>query len=168
MCFVTLKAISFCLFVCFTVNGGWSAWSAWSECDCDLGVDYIVRNRTCNNPEPEGYGSPCLGEPTDSMYCCSKYKPYIIAIAFIIAIIFYVWVEWKRSKLDIATRAVLLFRVFIRGSEWHYFFKAKLTLFFWQYRLQRHILACTFGEEVLTYMCCRSACTTHLMSRGRP
>ncbi|KAI6654174.1 Coadhesin [Oopsacas minuta] len=52
------------------VDGSWSEWSDWSVCgqSCNT-TEEQTRTRTCDNVEPSGNGSSCLGEDTETQPC---------------------------------------------------------------------------------------------------
>ena len=45
----------------FSVDGNWGEWSEY----CNTDVCRFYRQRSCNNPEPEGYGAPCEGADSE-------------------------------------------------------------------------------------------------------
>ncbi|VDH97638.1 Hypothetical predicted protein [Mytilus galloprovincialis] len=52
------------------INGGWSqytVWSRWGNCsrECDSGLKYRTRSRSCTNPKPKFDGLECTGNTTD-------------------------------------------------------------------------------------------------------
>ncbi|XP_063400308.1 A disintegrin and metalloproteinase with thrombospondin motifs adt-1-like isoform X2 [Mytilus trossulus] len=52
------------------INGGWSqytVWSRWGNCsrECDGGLKYRTRSRSCTNPKPKFDGLECTGNTTD-------------------------------------------------------------------------------------------------------
>lgn len=50
------------------LDGGWSEWGPWScSASCNGGMG--LRKRTCDNPEPNIKGQPCLGPSTSSGHC---------------------------------------------------------------------------------------------------
>ncbi|EDO49204.1 predicted protein, partial [Nematostella vectensis] len=55
------------------VNGGYSEWSAWTECSATCGGGTQMRNRKCNNPNPQNGGKNCidmgLGSEIESRMC---------------------------------------------------------------------------------------------------
>ncbi|EDO36308.1 predicted protein [Nematostella vectensis] len=50
------------MFICSTVDGGFSEWSQWSLCDNPCGGSVVNRTRTCTNPTPTPDGKPCKGD----------------------------------------------------------------------------------------------------------
>lgn len=50
-------------------NGGWSEWSTWSTCSAECGVGVQTRERACNNPQPTGRGSGCIGDNQEEREC---------------------------------------------------------------------------------------------------
>ncbi|XP_059179153.1 uncharacterized protein LOC131958250 [Physella acuta] len=44
-----------------TVHGNWSQWQGW-QCHGICGVGMLSKVRLCNNPTPQGYGTPCIGD----------------------------------------------------------------------------------------------------------
>ncbi|XP_076092136.1 uncharacterized protein LOC143063704 isoform X2 [Mytilus galloprovincialis] len=51
------------------VHGNWGSWLSWSECSasCEGGIQ--TRERYCNNPTPDRYGSACVGRSTSNQSC---------------------------------------------------------------------------------------------------
>ncbi|CAC5415827.1 Coadhesin,Hemicentin-1,Thrombospondin-2,Mucin-like protein [Mytilus coruscus] len=52
------------------INGGWSqytVWSQWGNCskECDRGLRYRTRSRSCTNPKPKFGGLECNGKTTE-------------------------------------------------------------------------------------------------------
>ncbi|XP_052105471.1 SCO-spondin-like, partial [Mytilus californianus] len=52
------------------INGGWSQytlWSQWGNCskECDGGLKYRTRSRSCSNPKPKFGGLECDGKTTE-------------------------------------------------------------------------------------------------------
>lgn len=52
-----------------TQDGGFSPWQPWSQCsaDCDTGSQY--RRRSCDDPQPLGYGRECQGYLVEARQC---------------------------------------------------------------------------------------------------
>ena len=51
------------------VDGGFTEWSDWSACSKTCGIGEKARERTCNNPKPQGKGSKCIGDKEEKMNC---------------------------------------------------------------------------------------------------
>lgn len=53
----------------FLVHGNWGSWLSWSECSasCEGGIQ--TRERYCNNPTADRYGSACVGRSTSNQSC---------------------------------------------------------------------------------------------------
>jgi hypothetical protein len=51
------------------VHGGWSGWGAWGTCTKECGGGNQIRNRSCNNPTPQGDGKSCDGLASESQEC---------------------------------------------------------------------------------------------------
>uniref|UniRef100_A0A286XBE4 Complement component C8 beta chain n=2 Tax=Cavia porcellus TaxID=10141 RepID=A0A286XBE4_CAVPO len=47
------------------INGNWNCWSTWSSCSGGVKTRY----RQCNNPPPQGGGSPCRGPASETVPC---------------------------------------------------------------------------------------------------
>ena len=70
----------------FIVDGGWEEWGPWSF-DCPTNClqerkRSRSRTRTCSDPAPQGDGTDCVGENTDS-HNCSKNS----SICFYVAVL---------------------------------------------------------------------------------
>ncbi len=57
------------LFVNVLVNGSWSNWSEYSKCSKTCGEGQRQRNRECNNPAPNEYGTQCEGKSVEVISC---------------------------------------------------------------------------------------------------
>lgn len=51
------------------VDGNWSDWSKWTDCSFTCGNGTQMRNRECNNPEPEYGGLNCSGSDVENEVC---------------------------------------------------------------------------------------------------
>ncbi|XP_061181416.1 semaphorin-5A-like [Saccostrea echinata] len=52
-----------------SVDGDWSTWSTWSGCSADCGTGMQWRARSCDNPEPIGFGQDCQGLSSEFKTC---------------------------------------------------------------------------------------------------
>lgn len=52
-----------------SVDGGWSIWSTWSRCSADCGTGHQWRVRSCDSPEPVGFGQGCVGLSSEFKNC---------------------------------------------------------------------------------------------------
>ncbi|XP_052809177.1 thrombospondin-2-like [Mya arenaria] len=51
------------------VNGFFSNWSTWTTCSVSCGNGTRVRERLCDNPQPQHNGSTCTGDYKESEDC---------------------------------------------------------------------------------------------------
>ncbi|XP_031563116.1 coadhesin-like [Actinia tenebrosa] len=57
------------------VDGGYSEWSEWTSCTKTCGGGVRSRERTCDNPKPQGKGKDCSGQgPAAETEACSEQK----------------------------------------------------------------------------------------------
>ncbi|CAG2193797.1 SEMA5 [Mytilus edulis] len=52
-----------------TKVGGWSSWQPWSHCSKDCGGGSQHRKRSCDNPQPMGFGEDCSGHDIEARQC---------------------------------------------------------------------------------------------------
>nr|XP_022335242.1 semaphorin-5B-like [Crassostrea virginica]XP_022335250.1 semaphorin-5B-like [Crassostrea virginica]XP_022335258.1 semaphorin-5B-like [Crassostrea virginica]XP_022335266.1 semaphorin-5B-like [Crassostrea virginica] len=55
-----------------SVDGDWSTWSQWSSCSADCGTGKQWRIRSCDNPQPIGFGQDCQGSSFEFRTCNEK------------------------------------------------------------------------------------------------
>ncbi|XP_071495714.1 uncharacterized protein [Diadema antillarum] len=54
------------------VDGAWASWNSWSPCSNDCGEGVRIRDRSCSDPAPVGWGRVCGGYGTEIMHCFSR------------------------------------------------------------------------------------------------
>ncbi|VDI00055.1 Hypothetical predicted protein, partial [Mytilus galloprovincialis] len=57
------------------IDGNWTNWSEWNICSKSCGGGFMLRNRTCSNPEPLFGGEDCIGNNTDDNFCNTNECP---------------------------------------------------------------------------------------------
>lgn len=57
------------IFVYTSVDGVWGDWGLWSSCPVTCGGGQITRSRSCEYPDPENPGEPCVGSDTQNFPC---------------------------------------------------------------------------------------------------
>ncbi|XP_054287703.1 A disintegrin and metalloproteinase with thrombospondin motifs 7-like [Macrosteles quadrilineatus] len=57
------------------VNGEWGEWKGWSECSRSCGGGVSVRERKCDNPQPQHKGRYCLGQRHEYAMCNTQDCP---------------------------------------------------------------------------------------------
>ncbi|XP_060071882.1 semaphorin-5A-like [Ylistrum balloti] len=52
-----------------TQHGGWSPWSTFTKCTTYCGGGTQQRHRSCDSPQPFGFGKDCIGEGLETRTC---------------------------------------------------------------------------------------------------
>ena len=63
------------LLVKYVELGGWSEWGEWTVCTAICSQGRRMKERTCNNPRPQGEGRDCVGD-SYAVEECSHHAPF--------------------------------------------------------------------------------------------